>query len=491
MCISGSLNRLIISTILIVLFLLSDAVCHAAKKKDKKATKGPPVMTVIELQSEVMGFADRTESVLYQSFLDFDASKPDAKTRNYVQGDIVYTMSAAFNIAAQPNPEVALLDMIVIVSLGRSIYENDHRPTFGKSVDAIVKGFRTLEKDIWNIAARVLDPAQQHELRRLILRWRRKHPDQTAYAYIRFGDFAKDRTRSTLVPKGKTRGLFKSVKEATQQVEETRMLAERGMYLATRLPLLTGNFAEHWMSNLLANPQMFEILNNLNRVTVVSERLAAVAEQLPQQIARERRNTIKQAAKEMATLRQATIDQVLKEANIWRDTTVDKIMAEVGRERETMINQFMNRLAMERHDALQEFMAEEQLVKGLIAELRQTISEGNNLMLSATTFAEKIGLDKPSTSSEKPFDILEYRDTIAEAAKTTNEFSTLIDKVNILLGSEGLEQLLTQISKTIATAEDEGEHLVNRVFWLAMFLILIWLVGYVLARLILLRLSKK
>ena len=35
-------------------------------------------------------------------------------------------------------------------------------------------------------------------------------------------------------------GLVGSVKEAAQQVEETRMLAERGMYLATRLPLMTG-----------------------------------------------------------------------------------------------------------------------------------------------------------------------------------------------------------------------------------------------------------
>ena len=112
-------------------------------------------------------------------------------------------------------------------------------------------------------------------------------------------------------------------------------------------------------------------------------------------------------------------------------------------------------------------------------------------MRSATTFAEKIGLDKPSKPSAKPFDILEYRDTISEASKTTGEFSTLVDKINVLLGSDGLEKLLTQISKTIATAEDEGEHLVNRMFLLAIFLILIWLVGYVLARLILLRLSKK
>ena len=200
-------------------------LCYAAAAwKVSKKKKTTYVMTAVELQAEVMGFADRLESVLYQSFVNFDAAKPDVKTRNYVLGNIVYTMSGAFTIAAQPNPEVALLDMIVIASLGRLIYEKVHRRTFGNTVDPIVKGFQTLEKDVWRIAARVLSVEQRVELHRLILQWRKEHPDQTAFSYIRFGDFAKDRTRSTLVPKGKSGGLFKSVQEATQQVEETHQV---------------------------------------------------------------------------------------------------------------------------------------------------------------------------------------------------------------------------------------------------------------------------
>ena len=35
-------------------------------------------------------------------------------------------------------------------------------------------------------------------------------------------------------------GLFGTVRQVTEQVEETRMLAERGIFLGTRLPLLTG-----------------------------------------------------------------------------------------------------------------------------------------------------------------------------------------------------------------------------------------------------------
>jgi hypothetical protein len=163
-------------------------------------------------------------------------------------------------------------------------------------------------------------------------------------------------------------------------------------------------------------------------------------------------------------------------------------MDRVAAERETLINQLMNRIAIERQNALQEFLAKEQRIKGLVSELRQTLSEGNNLMLSATTLAEKAGLDKPST---KPFDIQDYRETIAEASNTTRELSTLVDKISLLINSDGLEQLLPQIAKTLDRVEAEGKQIVDHTFRQAIILILIWLVGYVLVRLLLQRLLKR
>ncbi|MBT8368837.1 MAG: hypothetical protein KJP23_29440, partial [Deltaproteobacteria bacterium] len=135
------------------------------------------------------------------------------------------------------------------------------------------------------------------------------------------------------------------VKAATQQIEEVRMLAERGIYLATRLPLMAGSFTEFWTSQLLANPEVEKVLADLHGFSEVSQRLAAVAEQMPQQIAKERRTIIKQASEEMANLRQATIDQTMKEINTWSDVTIDKVMKKVAVEREATIQQLMNRLA--------------------------------------------------------------------------------------------------------------------------------------------------
>jgi hypothetical protein len=80
---------------------------------------------------------------------------------------------------------------------------------------------------------------------------------------------------------------------------------------------------------------------------------------------------------------------------------------------------------------------------------------------------------------------------VAETSKTTDKLSTLVDKINILVNSDGAEQLLPQISKVIVTVGDKGEQIVDRTFRQAIILILIWLVGYVMSRLIFLRLSKR
>ena len=313
-----------------ILFLVSQSFSYAAKKKDKK--KGY-VMTEVELQSELMSYADRFASIVTQSFEDFETLKPTLQARQVIMNDLVYSISSVYTIAAEPNPQVGLLDMVAVTTLGRIIYEDNMRRKYGNTTVVIIKGFRQLEKDIWRIAAKVLTKGQQDELRQLILYWRKNNPDKVVYNYLRFSDFAAQRRNSTLVKKVQAGGLFKTVKEVTQQVEETRMLAERGIFLGTRLPLLTGNFAEVWMSQLLVSPETSKILEDIHTFSTVSERLAKVAEQLPDKV-----------MKDVSKLQQQTVKQVMTDVNQWSDVTLDKIMAKVAIEREAFIDQFMNRL---------------------------------------------------------------------------------------------------------------------------------------------------
>ena len=452
-------------------FLIAQTFGFAAKKDKKKGY----VMTEVELQSELMSYADRFASIITQALEDFETLNPKPQARQVILSDLVYSISAVYTIAAEPNPQVGLLDMVAVTTLGRIIYEENIRRKYGKSTEVLGDGFRQLEKDIWSITAKVLTSEQRGELRQLILLWRKQNPDKVVYNYLRFSDFAAQRRNSTLVKRVQTGGLFKTVQEVTQQVEETRMLAERGIFLGTRLPLLTGNFAEVWMSQLLVSPETSKILADVHTFSTVSERLAKVAEQLPNQI-----------MKDVSKLQKQTVNQVMADINDWSVVTLDNVMAKVAIERGAFIDQFMNRLIGEQKIALEALMTEEQRVTGLVTELRKTIEGSNTLLLTVNTLTDKfkVGEPSPEPKDSKPFDIKEYQDTIAEV-------TTLVETTNQLVGTVGLEKLLPELVKAIDQVGNEGEELIDHSFQQGILLILIAMGAYVIARLIYNYLNKK
>ncbi len=454
-----------------VFFLASLSIGYSAKS-DKNIGY---VITEVELQSELMSYADRFASIITQALEDFETLNPKPQARQVILSDLVYSISAVYTIAAEPNPQVGLLDMVAVTTLGRMIYEENIRRKYGKSTQVLAAGYRQMEKDIWSITAKVLTSEQRGELRQLILLWRKNNPDKVVYNYLRFSDFAAQRRNSTLVKRVQSGGLFKTVQEVTQQVEETRMLAERGIFLATRLPLLTGNFAEVWMSQLLVSPETNKILADIHTVSTVSERMATVAEQLPDQL-----------MKDISKLRWQTVNQVMKGIDEWSEKTLNDVFARVAIERGEFISQFMNRLIGEQKNAFEAIMIEEQQATALVTEIRKTIEGSNTLLLTVNTLTEKFNVGEPSPEPKdsKPFDIKEYQDTIAEV-------TTLVETTNQLVGTVGLEKLLPELVKAVDQVGNEGEELIDHSFRQGILLILIAMGAYVVARLVYNYLNKK
>ena len=155
----------------LMLFLIVQTFSFAAKDKKKGY-----VMTEVELQSELMSYADRFASIITQSLEDFETLTPTPQARQVILSDLVYSQSAVYTIAAEPNPQVGLLDMVAVTTLGRLVYEDNMRRKYGKSTEVLAAGFRQMEKDIWSIAAKVLTSQQRGELRQLILLWRKNNP---------------------------------------------------------------------------------------------------------------------------------------------------------------------------------------------------------------------------------------------------------------------------------------------------------------------------
>jgi hypothetical protein len=369
----------------------------AKEEKEKAAKEKTYAITEAQLQSHVMSFADRFVSILVTALQEFDARKPSKKNRYDVRALITYSLSTGYIIAAESDPDIALLDMLSMVTLGRIIFEKEGLSKYGKAVEPIIEGFRTAEKDIRKIAAIVLTPDELSNLMTIINRWRKQNPEVIFYPLIRFSNFAGERRESTLTRAEEAEGLFESVESASETVEEMRLLAERGMYLATRMPQLWGMFGELWLSNILDSPDIKKTLTDLSQLSQGTAGLAAIAEKLPDQIATEREATIKQMMSAVSTERKAAI----------RDITT---------EREATIKQVMSAISAERKAAIADFLVEYRRIE---------------------------------------------------------------------------ERLLPEITKAMDRAESEGEELVDHTMRQAIVLIGIWLIGYVIARLLIQYFSNK
>ena len=119
-----------------------------------------------------------------------------------------------------------------------------------------------------------------------------------------------------------------------------------------------------------------------------------------------------------------------------------------------------------------------------VGNLNLALKEGNGLVAALDQLAVKLGLDQPADPNAPPFDIREYRDTLAEASRAASELTGLVESADGLVTSGGVEQLLPQLEATLDRAESESEELVSHIFWVAVLLIVIWMVAYVAARLL-------
>jgi hypothetical protein len=226
---------------------------------------------------------------------------------------MTFSLHQAFLIAAESEPGVALLDMFSMVTLGRIFFEEEGPSRYGKVIVPVIEGYRKAEADIRKVAAIVLTPNQTLNLMKIIERWRKENPEVKSFPLTRFSNFAAERRDAALTRADDPEGLFESVESASETVEEMRLLAERGMYLATRIPLLSGLFGDLWLTRIMNNPELQKALADVSQLSQGTAGLAAIAENLPDQIATEREATIKQLAGEIAAARKAAMADFLIE----------------------------------------------------------------------------------------------------------------------------------------------------------------------------------
>ena len=291
-------------------------VVHAADI-DKDTKEKTYALTEAQLQSHLMSFADRFASIMDTAIAKFEALNPTGKSRYEVLELMTFSLHHAFIIAGESDPDVALLDMFSMVTLGRIFFEQEGQSRYGKKIVPVMDGYRRAEADIRNVAAKVLTPDQLLNLMKIIKRWRRENPEVKSFPLVRFSTFAADRRESTLSKAEDPEGLFESVERASETVEEMRLLAERGVYLSTRIPLLFGLFGDLWLTRWMDNPDLQKALADLSHLSQGTSGLGATIEKLPTQISTVREATIKQLMGEVSAAGKAAMRQVIVLIVIW------------------------------------------------------------------------------------------------------------------------------------------------------------------------------
>ena len=403
-------------------------------------------LTRTQLQTALMNFADRFGAMVFTATEKFEKEPASPEVRLAAARSRFYLSSSAFGIAAGPNPGTALLDMVVLTTLSRILWEESWKAKiFGGRAEILVEGFRKFEADIWSIAAKVLTKRQTEELYALILEWRDKHPDETAVSFTRFRDFGDLRAGSPLTEVTRAGGFFPEVSEAARAADEIRLLGDRAMYLLGRMQATSNLQVDLAYREFVTEPEIRKILADGNRFTNISERFTGIVEQFPEKIAEERN---------------------------------------------AAINQFARMVSNERKKLMEDLLSEEKAVKTLFADLRQILEAGNKLADQINTAVNSIdALAARFDTGPNPerLSIGDYRQIVSEFTASAQQFNVLVHSIDELLTSTKLEKPLLVAFKLTDRVEILGETWMKEFFILGAALILLFFITLLLYRIISMR----
>ena len=221
-------------------------------------------------------------------------------------------------------------------------------------------------------------------------------------------------------------GLDPAVREVTQ----TRLFAERAMYIAQRLPFLLRLQGDLLGYELAEQPSSRLLLNNSTKLSDGVLRISAAAASLSQ-----------------------------------------------------TVGQFPDRISAERKELVAGLESQEGTSRDLVAGVDRALVSGekmsNSLTITLTNFAGLMKLLRGEPRKNKaPFNILDY-------AKTAEEIGAMAQNLNALIGS--MNQSSPEIQRVTQEANADLQKEVDRGFRLGLVLIAVLLTGAVLAGLVLRR----
>lgn len=127
------------------------------------------------------------------------------------------------------------------------------------------------------------------------------------------------------------KGARYEIETASETVEEMRLLAERSVHMATRMPQRLGLFGDLWLTRWLNTPSVQAPLAESTTLSQGADRMAVAVEKLPAQIAVERDTTLKVLIDHVSRERDQAIGQLVQGVTAERKAALDILLTEERR----------------------------------------------------------------------------------------------------------------------------------------------------------------
>jgi len=397
--------------------------------------KGKRVADPVEVQQQLLRFADEY-SMRMISGVDNLRRGTNALTPAKALQAKIEIGSETWSIAAGPNAVADLLDMTVFVTVTRMALEEYWQPkVFGESVRPMLEYSRNAEAEIWGLAGTVLTKEQQAELRRGIATWHSKNPLPEGLVAARVLGFASQVADAGEAEKTKPGSVFgllgvdplAGMDPAVRELAQTRMFAERALFVTQKMPMLLRWQTELLTINTTETPAVLQVVSNSTQIAASVERFAAVAEKLPDQVSTEREEILKalQAQEKDVTSLMATGTAMSTSLNTTL-TTFDALMKRFG------------------------------------------VGETNR--------------GGPPPTNAEPFRIQDYTQTAAQLEATARQLTELLVTLDRTIGSSNLLQLSAQVGPVVKQAQTSGKEIVDYAFWKGILLVVVVLVAALIYR---------
>ena len=373
----------------------------------------------VELQSQLIRFSDYYMDSVNSAVNKLRIGEDERLNRGAVLKRKISMADDILAIATGSNAYANLLDLIILVTLNRINVENYWMPKrFGESAKPLLNAAQDSEREIWRIAASVLNQGQLDELRNGIELWRQQHPDGRTPREIGALSFAGEIAKMQAVNRPDKSSVFNlliidpfaGLDPATSELANTRLFAERGLFLARHMPTLI-----RWEAELLAlqtaeMPQVGQLLNATTQFTASMDRISQVSERLPGVFSSER----------------------------------EKILQALDVQRPGLIS--------------------------LAAQSEKTLGAGKQMSEATTntlkTFQDLVKqLDsRPSDPQSEPFKIEEYAAAAEQIKKAAEQLSTLLEAFNQTISPERLDLVSARMSTLTQQAETSSQKIVDYAF---------------------------